>query len=252
MADAPDLATLQRQFYDRVTAGKPIEGLVATGDLEVYADMYAVRLHDALLDDYPKLLAALGEDPLRALASSYLRAHPPTSFTLRDLGIGFPDHLRDHPSAPAWAADLAALERARMDIFDGPDAEPLTRDEVVALGEDLPELGLTWVPSSKVVSIAWTVDDLWSAIEDGEPTFDPEPTERVVLVWRNEISVLHRTLDADEALLANRVASGAKFATLCEVLAELHGDEASVRAAQMLLHWLENAMLIAVSTDHDS
>jgi hypothetical protein len=245
VADAPDLATLQRQFYDRVTAGKPVDGLVASGDLEVYADMYAVRLHDALLDDYPKLLAALGEDLLRQLASSYLRAHPPTSFTLRDLGLGFPDHLRASDYAPAWAADLAALERARMEVFDGPDAEPLTRDEVIALGDQLPELGLTWVPSSQVVPIAWAVDDLWSAIEDGEPTFEPAPVERVVLVWRNEISVLHRTLESDEAALAGRVASGANFATLCEVLAEIHGDEASARAAQMLLHWLENAMLIA-------
>lgn len=243
MAETPDLATLQRQFYDRVTTGKPIDGLAATGDLEVYADMYAVRLHDAIVDDYPKLLAALGEELLRGLASSYLRAHPPTSFTLRDLGSGFPDHLRDHPHAPAWAADLAALERARMDVFDGPDAEPLDRDEVIALGEALPELGLTWVPSSRVVPIAWAVDDLWSAIEDGEPTFEPVPTERVVFVWRNEISVLHRTLEPDEAALADQVASGATFATLCEVLVEIHGEEASVRAAQMLLHWLENAML---------
>jgi hypothetical protein len=68
----------------------------------------------------------------------------------------------------------------------------------------------------------------------------------VVFVWRNEISVLHRTLEPDEAEVANRVASGVKFATLCEVLADLHGEEASVRAAQMLLHWLENATLIAL------
>ncbi|HET9620913.1 MAG TPA: DNA-binding domain-containing protein [Kofleriaceae bacterium] len=245
MAETPDLATLQRQFSDRVTTGAPVEGLTANGDLEVYADMYAVRLHDALVDDYPKLKVALGEDRLRALASSYLRAHPPTSFTLRDLGIEFPAHLRQHPDAPAWAADLAALERARMDVFDGPDAEPLERDAVIALGESLPELGLTWVPSSQVVAIGWNVDDLWSAIEDEQDVFEPEPVERVVLVWRHETSVLHRTLEADEAMIAAHVARGLPFSELCGHLAEIHGvDEATPRAAQMLLYWLENATLV--------
>ena len=79
-----DLAALQRQFYDRVTAGAPADGLVASGSLDVYANMYASRLHDALAEDYPKLRVALGDERFSALATEYLGAHPPRSFTLRD------------------------------------------------------------------------------------------------------------------------------------------------------------------------
>jgi len=233
-----DLAQLQRQFYDRVTAGAPSEGLVASGDLEIYARMYTSRLHDALADDYPKLHRALGHDGFLALAEDYLRAHPPRSFTLREAGAKLAEHLRHARSAPPWAADLAALERARQEVFDGPDAEPLTQAEVIAQGSQLPELMLRWVPSSIVVAIEWAVDDLWSAIEDDKDPFDPAPASRTVLVWRRDISVLHRTLDPDEAQLAPTLARGVSFAEACEVLGAIHGDDASSRAAELLLRWL--------------
>jgi hypothetical protein len=273
---APELATLQRQFFERVVGGVPggesadvpdgesadvpggesADGLVASGDLEIYARMYALRLHDALAEDHPKLRAALGDDGFAAIGSDYLRAHPPRSFTLRELGAALAGHLRTSERAPPWAADLAALERARVDVFDGPDARSLEHAEVVAAGEALPELVLTWVPSSAVVPLAWAVDDLWSAIEDGEPVLEsmsepmpaPAPGDRTVLVWRRDISVLHRTLDADEARLAHAVAAGASFAAICEVLGELHGEHASARAAELLMRWLAGGALAATAT----
>jgi len=244
-----ELATLQRRFCDRVTSGAVTEGLVASGDLEIYARMYAIRLHDALAEDFPKLRVALGDERFAAAAAAYLRGHPPRSFTLRDLGSSLADHLRADPAAPPWAAELAALERARVDVFDGPDARPLAQAEVVALEARLPELVLAWVPSSVVVPLAWAVDDLWSAIEDDRPAFEPARADRVVLVWRREISVLHRTLDADEAQLAHSIASGAPFAEICEVLGSLHGDAASGRAVELLVRWLEADALAAPSDD---
>lgn len=242
-----ELAALQRQFYDRVTAGASDDGLVASGAIEIYANMYASRLHDALADDYPKLRAALGDEAFTPLVWRYLRACPPTSFTLRDAGLAMPGWLRANPHAPPWAADLAALERARIEVFDGPDASPLLQDDVVALGEQLPELRLRWVPSSVVVPLAWAVDDLWSAIEDEQPGFEPAAESRVVLVWRRDSSVLHRTLDPDEGTLATAVAGGSTFAELCEILGEMHGEDAGARAAELLLRWL-GAQALAAST----
>jgi hypothetical protein len=242
-----DLAQLQRQFYDRVVAGAPADELLASGDVEIYAGMYTSRRFDAIADDYPKLRAALG-DRFTELIAHYLRAHPPSSFTLREAGAALAAFLRAEPSAPAWAADLAALERARVEVFDGPDAAPLAQDEVAALGDALPDLQLSWVPASVVVPLAWTVDELWSAIEDAQALPDPTAEARVVLVWRRELSVLHRTLDADEARLAPQVAAGASFAAVCEVLGEIHGGEASQRAVELLVRWLQAAVLVRTDT----
>ena len=241
-----DLARLQRQFYERVVARQPVDDLIASGDVDVYARMYVSRLYDALAEDYPKLKVALG-DRFDDVAAAYLRAHPPRSFTLREAGIAMAGFLRDGALAPAWAADLAALERARVEVFDGPDAAPLAQDEVAALGAELPGLVLSWVPSSVVVPLAWAVDDLWSAIEDEQPVFEPARDARMVLVWRRELSVLHRTLDPDEAELAPQIARGAPFAEVCDVLGRAHGDDASSRAMELLLRWLQAAILAAPS-----
>jgi hypothetical protein len=244
-----DLAALQRQFYDRVVHGEPADGLLASGDAEVYAGMYTTRLIDAIAEDYPKLRAALGEDRFGDVVARYVRAHPPWSFTLREAGAALPSFLSGSELAPPWAADLAALERARVEVFDGPDADPLTQEAVAALGEGLPELALAWVPASVVVPVAWTIDDLWSAIEDEEPVPEPVADARVVLAWRRDLSVLHRTLDADEARLAPLLAQGTSFAAVCEVLGELHGDAASSRAVELLVRWLGAA---ALSTSRSS
>lgn len=238
-----DLAALQRQFYQRVVSGEAADGLIASGDVEVYAGMYTTRLIDAIAEDYPKLRAALGEDCFGDVVARYVRAHPPWSFTLREAGAALPAFLRETELAPAWAADLAALERARIEVFDGPDAEPLTQEVAAALGDALPELALAWVPASVVVPLAWTVDDLWSAIEDDQPSIEPVEEVRVVLAWRRDLSVLHRTLDADEGRLAPMIAQGTSFAAVCEVLGELHGDAASGRAVELLLRWLGAAAL---------
>jgi hypothetical protein len=237
------LAQLQQLFYDRVVGHAPEGDLIGSGDIGVYARMYGSRLYDTLAEDYPKLRAALGEDGFGDLVVRYFRAHPPSSFTLRDAGLALEAFLRRSELAPPWAADLAALERARIEVFDGPDAEPLAQDAVAALGDALPGLVLTWVPSSVVVPIAWTVDDPWSAIEDGEPFTEPIAEDRIVLVWRRDVAVLHRTLDPDEARLAPQIAQGATFAEVCEVLGELHGDAASARAVELLLRWLGGAAL---------
>ena len=270
-----DLAALQRAFFDRVTASPPdapdahdahdapdapqappgapgdaasSAPLIASGELEIYARMYAIRLHDALAEDYPKLRAALGDERFAAIAAAYLRAHPPRSFTLRAYGDQLAHHLRASPLAPPWAADLAALERARVEVFDGPDARPLAHAEVVAVGDGLPDLVLAWVPSSAVVALGWAVDDLWSAIEDDQPTAPPVEEPRVVLVWRRDIAVLHRTLDRDEAELAPRIAGGARFAELCELLGAAHGEDAGPRAAELLLRWLGAEAIAALPT----
>ena len=239
------LVELQRLFYDRVVDSAPEGDLIGSGDIGVYARMYASRLYDTLAEDYPKLRAALGEDGFGDVVVRYFRSHPPSSFTLRDAGLALDSFLRGSDLAPPWAADLARLERARIEVFDGPDAEPLTQDAVAALGDALPGLAVSWVPSSVVVPIAWTVDELWSAIEDGEPFTSPVAEDRAILVWRRDVAVLHRTLDADEARLAAPIARGATFAEVCEVLGELHGEAASARAVELLLRWLGAAALDA-------
>ncbi len=238
-----DLAALQRTFYARVITGGDTDAIIASGDLWIYARMYASRLHDTLAADYPKVRAMLGDDAFADLVARYLELHPPRSYTLRDAGLDLPAFLAR--TATPWLAELAELERARIEVFDGPEARPLAQDEVAALDLALPDLELRLVPASVLVSLAWTVDDTWSAIEDGATGLVPARAARTVLVWRRGVAVFHRTLERDEAELAPHLVTGIRFAEVCERLATSHGDDAPVRAIELLLRWLRAEILVA-------
>lgn len=238
-----ELAAIQRTFYARVTSGGDTDAIVASGDLGIYTRMYESRLHDTLAADYPKVRTVLGDDGFAEMVMHYLEAHPPRSYTLRDAGLELPGFLA--ATTATSVAELARLERARIEAFDAPDASPLCEDEVVALDLGLPELELRLVPSSVVITLAWAVDDMWSAIDDGEPSLDASKTARTVLVWRRGIVVLHRTLELDEAEIVPRLATGIAFAEVCELLAARHGEQAAARATELLLRWLRAEILVA-------
>ncbi|MBA2542820.1 MAG: putative DNA-binding domain-containing protein [Deltaproteobacteria bacterium] len=243
-----DLAEIQRRFYELVTAG---EGAIDPGllggsrRLDVYAEMYVARLVDVLADDYPKLRSVLGAEPFQTLVAAYLRARPPRSFTIRDAGEALAAYLETRDDLPPWAADLARLERARVEVFDGPDREPSTREDLARIPiEEFPDLAIELVPSSELVPIGWTVDDLWSAIEDDTTIEAPTECNRTVLVWRRDLGVLHRTLDGDEAELVPFLARRATMAALSERLVELEVVGPETRLVELLGRWLDGAALV--------
>lgn len=240
----PDLLAIQRRFQRLVITGAgDLAGLLSSGELGIYAHAYVQRLHDVLAADHPTLLAALGAERFSELVAGYVRARPPTSFTVRDAGAALAEHLDGVATAPPWAADLARLERALIEVFDGPDAPPLAREQVDPA--TLPALRLQWVPSSAIVPLGWSVDELWSVLDEGGPFVAPEPASRAVLVWRRGLVVVHRTLDPDEATLAEAIAAGTTFADACALLAADRPDDAAARAIALLVRWLDAEVLSA-------
>ena len=102
--------------------------LSAVERLDVYATMYFVRIHDVLRDEYARTAAVLGGEAFHDLVTDYLQACPPAHPSLREAGARLPAFLAAHALAAdrPWLAELARLERARLEVFDGPDAAPLS------------------------------------------------------------------------------------------------------------------------------
>jgi hypothetical protein len=99
--------------------------------------------------------------------------------------------------------------------------------------------------------IAWAIDDVWAAVEagldEGATPAPPEPLEppTALLVWRQGIDVYHRRVEPLEREALARVAAGAPFGVVCDLVAEqLPLDEAGPAAFQMLARWLEDGIII--------
>jgi hypothetical protein len=211
--------------------------------LGVYAHAYFSRILGVLVKDYPKLHALLGADAFTALARDYLRAHPPHDFSLRESGVALSRFLFD-TTRDFLDVDLARLERARTEAFDGPEAATLSRDAVAALPpEEFPGLRLRLVPTAALVLLSTNADDIWDALENEQPVPARRDDPRTVLVWRRDITVFHRTLEEDEESALHRITGGGTFANVCEVFA--HRPDATARAIELLLRWLDAEILRA-------
>ena len=100
--------------------------------LGVYSHAYFARLFECLSAEFPATKHAAGDDAFAQLALQYLQRHPPSSYTLAQLGADFPASLqetrppREDAGSPDWAdflIDLARLERIYSEVFDGPGEE---------------------------------------------------------------------------------------------------------------------------------
>jgi len=271
VSDGPALAELQRRFFELVTGpqriaeelarrGIPEPELAAliAGDarasaverLDVYANMYFFRILEVLRADYPKLAAVVGAEPFHDLATDYLQSHPSRHPSLRFVGAALPGFLARHAlgATRPWLAELAALEWARVDVFDRADAEVLSHAALSALEpEAFAALALASVPACALVPAAWTVEDVWRAIEGGlEPAAPTMADPRhAILVWRRGVTVHHRTVGARERRALESLLPGTTFGALCAALGdELDSAETAARlAADFLGRWLADDLL---------
>lgn len=207
------------------------ERLGAVERVDVYADMYFYRLRDCLAEDFPRLAQTLGEVDFHNLVTDYLLAHPSRHWSLREVGRALPGFLESHTAA---VADLAALEWARVDVFDAADAEPLTREDLIAGGA---ASRLCLVPAVRLLRVGAGALRAWQGSAD-----EGAQGECAVRVWRRGFGVQHCGIEADEegCLRALASAGGATLGELGERV------DAAQRLAALLEVWTRDGLLASV------
>jgi len=219
--------------------------LSAEARVDIYANMYFYRILDALKEDFPATLAVLGDDNFHNLVTSYLLEFPPTEPSLYYCGRHLAEYLRAHPMrerAP-FIADLAALERAIVEVFQGRDTAPMEPDALRSIAPaDWPAMKLKLQPAAQILALDWRVSDLVRAVEE-ERAWEPlEPRAVKVLVWRHGTRVFHRELEVVEADTLDAIVRGESFAEICDRVAVRDSDPVSW-INQMLARWLSDGLL---------
>src|SRR6202035_1734498 len=111
--------------------------------------------------DFPGLAAVLGPRAFQRLARAYLTECPSQSYTMRNLGSRLAVWLEAHPrfGRPVLdlAVDMARLEWAHIEAFDGPERKPPGPEDLLEPGPDL-RVGLQ--PHLALLELRYPVDDL--------------------------------------------------------------------------------------------
>jgi len=227
-----------------VAAVEPSRTLDSSERLEVYADAYLLRLRDVLAEDFPHVARLLGAEAFDGLVRHYLKAHPSTEPSVRHLGRALAEFIRGHNDMPAWLADLAALEWARVNAFDAPDDAALTTAELAQIDPaQWPQLRMAPVRSLEVMTAAWPVHRLWAEEDPGG--LEPLPTS--IRVWRRaDFHVRHAPMDDREAAAVSGLLKGSTFGEICQVFEDLDEQQAAEQAGALLLRWLEDGIIARV------
>ena len=223
-----------------------------TDRLGVYQNSYIMRLTDFLSNDYAMLRTYLGDVRFRELANLYIQAHPSDQPNARWYSRHLPDFLgastlyRRHPEV----AELARLERAINDAFDGPDQPVATMADLAAISpEHFAGAALRISPTVQRFAVSTNVSSLWASLKCGETPPDPEdfanPIE--IIVWRQGMGSRFRILGAEEAMAIDSARNGLPFSVICEMMAIFEDPEnAGLRAAGYLRGWIEAEIVSSV------
>ena len=261
-----DLAKLQARMQrailgsGTVNAGQlvaaPPEG-TKHDRLGVYCSAYRLRLTEFLTNDYEKLRIYLGDSRFREMAIAYIAAHPSDNPNARWFSRHLPEFLRDarHYRRHPEVAELALLERALNDAFDGPDTTTCTMTDISAI--DPQRFGsavFTIAPTVFRFAVTTNVTSLWASLKCGETPPDPEDVEvpLEILVWRQALGSRFRILGNEEAMAIDCARQGLTFGMICEMIAAYDDPEgAALRAAGYLRGWIEAEIISCIRIAED-
>ncbi len=191
--------------------------LSALDRLELYANAYFARLLECLRSEFPLLRRAVGEEIFDEIAIGYLQSYPPRNYSLNRLGDHVACYLAETRPAgdlkgddDRWAdlcVDLAALEWAVGEVFDGPGCEGerlLDAEQLWAVpAARQPAVVLDSVPSLRLLASRYPLRDYYAALRDGRDVAPPAPRESfLALTRRNYVVQLHELTHGQYVLLA--------------------------------------------------
>jgi len=198
--------------------------------LAVYRNNVVSSLIDAVADTFPVTQELVGEAFFRAMASVFVRQHPPRSRVLAHYGGAFADFVDGFEPARSvpYLADVARLERARVFAYHAADADPLTAERLgvaMSSGEDLDALRWVCHPSTSVVVSRHAIVSLWAAhqVNGDLSAVDPALPESALVV-RSGLDVLVLRLAGGAARFVIALQTGAELADASALAADEAAD----------------------------
>jgi hypothetical protein len=250
-----------RQFAERAIAGNsrvsPIE------QLEIYRRQFWLRHTDSLVEDFPGVGRILGQAQWERLVEEYLEAHPPASPSLRELG----EHLANFVESLSWletpalTADMARLEWALIEAFDGPAHAPLNPDRLAQIPEHAwGSARFVPHPTLTLISVRYPVLELLrdavAAEKSGVPAREPlagvHERPSFLAVYRKDLVVRREELTRLDHALLTRLSRGEPLEAACEAAAAELGltlEELASKLAGLFQDWAARGYFVRVLTD---
>lgn len=219
--------------------------LGAMDRLEVYRRSYHSRLVECLADDYAMVEFAIGQSDFDRLCRAYIERHPSEERNLNFFGRKFESFCRLEVPPPfplrEFAADLAALEWAIVEVIHAPSSEPLTLEGL----RDVPLeawASARFVPNSafRLLRFDNPVNGYFQAVRDGATPPIPSPRSSATVVYRSGPTVWRMDLTAPMFEALSALVAGETLEASLSKAAESFGPVDEQVASQRVLAWFRD------------
>jgi len=213
--------------------------------IDIYRRGYHARLIECLVDDYPVLQYALGEDAFEALSRRYIARYPSGAPSLNYFGRHMAEFCRAEPlPEPGFAADLAALEWAIVLSIHSPTAEAIGFEDLGQVAsERWPAARFRVNPSLRILRLEYPANAYLQAYRQGQPMpAVPGARPTSVAVYRTGRSVWRLELEPAMVTLVESLGSGVPLeAGLSQVQASL-AHETEQEIAKKIAHCFQHSV----------
>jgi hypothetical protein len=181
----------------------------------VYRNNLYHGLGETLGEAYPVVRRLVGNEFFMAAARAFIAAHPPKEAAIALYGAAFPAFLAGFPPARTvpYLADIARLERARLEALHAADALPLSPEAMPLSEEELAAATLLAHPAMRIVASLYPIASLWQLNQASE--VQPQQLEAVgetVLITRPALTVQMHLLTSAQAAFIRALAGGKAIA----------------------------------------
>jgi hypothetical protein len=241
------LAETQRWFAGAVTDDAHLERteelltrgprLDAAGRLDVYRHGYVARLVECLGDDYPALQHALGKEAFEALSRRYIAGFPSVAPNLNAYGA------RLSSVCDGFAADLARLEWAMVEVIHEPAAPAVTMEALAAIPPE--SWGAVRLVPSKALRLLifdHPVNDYYQAFRDDLAPAIPAPSASATVVYRSGRTVWRMGLTASMRCVLAALVNGKPL----ERALDLAGDTPAADVTSWFREWMASGLFVGV------
>ena len=148
-------------------------GSDATQRFAVYRNNVMVSLTQALASGFPVTRELVGDEFFNAMAREYITLEAPASPVLVEYGDGFADFIERFPPADGlpYLADVARLERMRVQAYHAQDASSLAPESLHGLMADpegLSRMRVSLHPACRILRSRFAVLSLWAAHQNDD------------------------------------------------------------------------------------
>lgn len=215
--------------------------------LGIYHRGYHLRLLECLRAMHPALVHALGADLFDEFALGYLEEHPSVNRSLFELNAAFAAYLqahrpdRDGPDEvwPDFLVDLARLERAFLEVYEGLGTEERWTPSAADLPDEPADAVVALAPCVRLIASRFPVAGYLVAVRAGEDPPVPLPEPSAVALTRRNYQVVLLPMSPEELCLLEALEAGIPLGEAARAARRPLGD------AWALLRTWANAGLVA-------